>query len=443
MLLSGWGNYPLAETTLITPNSWKDACQGRPGPRIARGLGRAYGDSAVSPGETVSTERCNAFLSFDPLTGSLVAESGVTLAEILKIFSPRGFFPPVTPGTKFVTLGGAVASDVHGKNHHVAGSFGKHVLFLDLWTPRDGLVRISPEENPDLFWGTIGGHGLTGFIARVALKLIKIPSIYIQQTLKKAQNISEIMDLFENSTNFPYSVAWIDCQKGGKHLGRSLFMAGDFLDPEELGPRKHPFKFTDPVKISVPFNFPSIALNKFNIKLFNSLYYDNIFGQSNTSIIHYNKFFYPLDAILNWNRIYGKRGFLQYQFVLPRESSRQGIPEILQKIIKIGTGTFLAVLKLFGEQTNPPGNISFPRAGYTLALDFPISRSLLSKLTELDEIVLAYQGRHYLTKDSRLAPQTFLKSYDNLLQKFLCLKSKYDPKNLFKSYQAERLNLLA
>lgn len=444
MLLSGWGKYPVIDTVLSNPSTISKALNqlGTAKSVIPRGNGRSYGDSALNETLTLCSLNLNSMVSFDKDTGVLVVESGVTLEDILDTFAPRGWFLPVTPGTKLVTVGGAAAADVHGKNHHIAGSFGNHVLWFDIWTSSSGIITCSPDNNSDLFWATIGGHGLTGFITKVAIKLIKIPSVYIYQTLIKAENLESIMEIFQRNENLPYSVAWIDCQSKGKHFGRSLFMGGDFASaelPKKL--EQKPFCVKKPLKLFVPFTFPSFVLNSFTIKAFNAIYYHKNLKNEKQSIVTYDKFFYPLDSINNWNRIYGRSGFLQYQFVLPLESSKVGISEILHKIIDIGTGSFLAVLKLFGDQVEHSGNISFPRKGYTLALDFPITKKLLEKLNDLDKIVLKYGGRLYLTKDSRTSSDCFYESYRERLPSFIEIKAKYDERRLFTSHQSNRLKL--
>lgn len=443
--ISGWGNFPRIKTTSSRPASIRQLDMevlSSSSSTIARGMGRSYGDSSINESQTIFSTKLNLMLSFDEDTGELVAEAGVTLVDILDTFSPRGWFLSVTPGTKFVSLGGAVASDVHGKNHHFSGSFGNHVLWFDIWTSKSGLVHCSPTENDDLFWATVGGHGLTGYITKVAIKLIRIPSLYISQTLTKAANLEEIMDIFESSHNYPYSVAWIDCLKTGKAMGRSIFMGGDFAQIEDLGKvANKAINYRPPMKLNVPFNFPALALNKFSVKLFNFLYYIKSSKSNTKSFVPYDQFFYPLDSINNWNRIYGRRGFLQYQFVLPLESSREGLNEILKRIVTLGSGSFLAVLKLFGDQEIHAGNISFPLKGYTLALDFPISKSLLDNLTEIDKVVLDFSGRFYLTKDSRLSGDVFAKSLGNSLDLFKEVKYKWDNREIFSSAQSDRLQI--
>lgn len=445
MQLTNWGNYPRIETVLHTPRSVEAAEKeiGSTPQLIARGMGRCYGDSSCHSSLVLSTLRLDKMLSFDAATGLLVSEAGVLLTDIVEAFVPRGWFLPVTPGTKLVTLGGAVASDVHGKNHHVAGTIGQHVAWLDVLSADKGLVRCSSDENADLFSATCGGHGLTGVIVRVALRLMPIPSAWIAQTTIKTACLKESMDAFEQHAHFPYSVAWIDCLKQGKSMGRSVLMCGDFATPDKLteaqGARR--FDYGRVQQLSVPFDFPSVALNTLSVRAFNALYYSKASAEITEKIIPCNKFFYPLDSIDRWNRIYGKRGFTQYQFVLPRQAAAEGLPRILERIARSGQGSFLAVLKLFGAQEHKRGNISFPAEGYTLALDFPITKSLFSLLDELDAVVLDFGGRHYLTKDARMAPATLRKGYGRLLDDFLEIKARWDPQIKFLSSQARRLGL--
>ena len=445
MLLSNWGKYPCIETQLSTPAHMADLTQQvQAAPAsIARGLGRCYGDSALHAQRVFSTQRLNHMLAFDAETGLLVAEAGVSLAEIVEAFAPRGWFLPVTPGTKFVTLGGAVASDVHGKNHHVAGTFGQHVPWIDILTAKEGVVRCSPSENTQLFHATCGGHGLTGIIVRVALQLVRISSAWISQTTIKTGNLEEIMDAFETYEHFHYSVAWIDCLKTGAQLGRSILMCGDFSTPADLDAAKaqKPYYLKAKQPLSIPCDFPSLALNTFSVKAFNTLYYGKAPQGTTKNIVSYNTFFYPLDSLSHWNRIYGKRGFTQYQFVIPKEAAKEGLPLILQRIARSGQGSFLAVLKLFGKQFHSYGNISFPTQGYTLALDFPITSKLFPLLDSLDAMVLDYGGRHYLTKDARMQAQTLHASYGSLLEDFLEVKALWNPNNTFTSLQAQRLNI--
>ncbi|HBT97379.1 MAG TPA: FAD-linked oxidase [Desulfobulbaceae bacterium] len=446
MKLTSWGKYPLIETTLASPANEALALAALEGggALIGRGLGRSYGDSALNDHLVLSSLRLNFIESFDEESGVLVAGAGVSLAEILDAFVPRGWFLPVTPGTKFVSLGGAVASDVHGKDHHVAATFSRHVEWLDLWTPATGLIRCSDTENSDIFHATAGAHGLTGFILRVALRLQKIPSAFIKQKMVKTGNLDAIMDTFERYAGLPFTVAWIDCLQSGKGLGRSIFMGGSFAEKEELPARYRlrPYQPPSPKALAVPFDFPSFALNSFSVKAFNAFYYGKAPKELKKSIVSYNSFFYPLDSIHNWNRIYGRRGFTQYQFVLPKETSVFGLADILKTIAESGQGSFLAVLKLFGKQPVFDGNISFPMRGYTLALDFPITKKLFPLLDRLDAMVLECGGRHYLTKDARMSGEVLRRGYGPALGDFLAIKKRLDPEGRFVSLQARRLGLV-
>jgi FAD/FMN-containing dehydrogenase len=354
------------------------------------------------------------------------------------VIVPKGWFLPVTPGTKFITVGGAVASDVHGKNHHVDGCFSHHVLEMDVLTSSGETITCSPTENVDLFEATCGGMGLTGVITRVKFDLKKIETSYIKQKQIKAENLDEVISLFDEYKNYTYSVAWIDCLKKGKHFGRSILILGEHAKFEDLDASKKSDPLTLPKKkqITFPFNLPSWVLNTLTVKIFNALYYGKNIKKETNNVVSYEPFFYPLDAILHWNRGYGKKGFVQYQFVLPLEA-KDGLVAILKEISDAGMGSFLAVLKIFGEQDSL---ISFPKEGYTLALDFPVRNGLLEFLDRLDEIVLKYGGRLYMSKDARMKPSVLEAGYPRLEQ-FKSIVRKYNGNNKFCSEQSERLLL--
>lgn len=444
MKICNWGNYPVFDANVQEfdlENSLYDTLVNK-NPLIARGLGRCYGDSAL--GENVlSTLKFNRFLSFDDKSGSLCCEAGVSFAEILDAFVPRGWFPPVTPGTKFVTIGGAIASDVHGKNHHIAGSISNHVFSMEIMLASGKIISCSQLDNSDLFWATCGGMGMTGIILRVTLKLVRISSAYIVEEKVKAKNLDHVMEIFEESVNWTYTVAWIDCLAKDDRLGRSILMRGEHATANECSEYCIQQKVSSPLdlyskkKRNIPFFLPNFILNEMSVKTFNYLYYNKLPKGIHKKIVDYDQFFYPLDAILNWNRIYGKRGFTQYQFVLPLENSKEGLKKILKRISAAGFGSFLAVLKLFGKQSNL---ISFPTQGYTLALDFPISERLFPFLETLDKIVLDSGGRLYLTKDVRMSETMFKASYANS-ENFLNLKRKFDPNHKFQSLQSKRLGI--
>ena len=413
MKLSGWGRYPVLDCRL-------EHLRGREGlpdllerspTLIARGNGRSYGDAALNPDLTLSMLKMDRMQSFDEKTGLLACEAGVLLADILDVFVPRGWFPPVVPGTKFVTVGGMIAADVHGKNHHRDGSFGAHVESLLLVTA-DGEIRTcSRAENADLFRATLGGMGLTGVILSASFRLKPIETAFVMEETLAARDLDETMALFETSANWPYSVAWVDCQARGTKQGRSLLMRGRFLERNALPPRPAP----DPLRpaaarqLTVPVDAPSMLLNRFTIRIFNELYYRSGATFSRPHPVHFDRFFFPLDRLREWNRLYGRRGFVQYQCVLPKGESSTGIRGVLDKISTVRQGSFLAVLKLFGPTGE--GLLSFPMEGYTLTLDFPIRTGTPALLAALDEIVHLHSGRVYLAKDACSTPERMRQSY--------------------------------
>jgi FAD/FMN-containing dehydrogenase len=436
--IANWGNYPYEDAdeknfSLLRELREKllSSDQG-----IARGNGRCYGDASLAP-VVFSTLHFNKILDFDAAEGILDCESGLTLDAILEFIVPKGWFLPVTPGTKFITVGGAVASDVHGKNHHVDGCFSRHVLDMDIMDANGLVIRTSPTEHADLFHATAGGMGLTGIITRVRFKLKKIRTSYIHQKKIKATNLDEIIDLFEKYNDHTYSVAWIDCLKGGKGFGRSILMLGEHAEPGELPAKlaNDPLALPKKRSLNFPFYLPSFILNRFTVSAFNFLFYNKMFQKEINNIISYEPFFYPLDAILNWNRGYGRKGFLQYQFVIPMDR-KDGLVKILHRIRENGHASFLAVLKVFGEDVS---FISFPMKGYTMAMDFPVTDDLFSFLDELDKMVLEYGGRIYLSKDARMKPSMFTAGYPNAA-KFNEVARKYNP-GRFSSTLSKRLQL--
>lgn len=437
--ITNWGNYPVIETneeSFSNPEQLTEIL-GRQEPFIPRGNGRCYGDASLA-GNTISTLKFDKILSFDRQNGIFECQSGITLDQILEVIVPAGWFLPITPGTKFITVGGAVASDVHGKNHHVDGSFSNHTLEIEVVLASGRYISCSPEINSDLFEATCGGMGLTGVISRVKFRLRKIETSYIRQKQIKAGNLEELIRLFDEYRDYTYSVAWIDCLKGGSQFGRSILMLGEHAEISDLNNRQRlePLRLPAKKQINFPFNLPSWVLNAYTVKAFNYFFYAKNFKKEINNIVGYEPFFYPLDAILHWNRGYGRKGFVQYQFVLPLEA-RQGLVEILHRISKKGMGSFLAVLKVFGKQESI---ISFPKEGYTLALDFPVRGDLLNFLDELDQIVLQYGGRLYMSKDARMKPEVLKSGYPEL-NKFKEIVRKYNPDGKIHSNQSDRLFL--
>lgn len=440
MMISGWGRYPREDCVVTSPRC-EEELRGLLGkaPLIARGNGRGYGDCAQNRANTVDMRRFDRMLAFDPASGLIVVEAGVLLKDIIDCFLPRGWFPPVTPGTKFVTVGGMVAADVHGKNHHRDGAFGAFVDWLDLLDAGGDVRRCSPAENADLFAWTIGGMGLTGVILRVAFRLRPVESGWIRQRTISARNLDTAIALFEEHAAATYSVAWIDCLAGGARLGRSAIMLGEHAPVRDLPDRLRaaPYRTSRRRMLDVPMDFPPALLNRVTLKAFNALYHRRQAGMRGERLVDWDSYFYPLDALGHWNRIYGARGFLQFQCALPLAAARSGLTELLRATSQSGQGSFLAVLKRLGAR--PGGAFSFPLEGYTLALDFPVSRRTLDLMARLDEIVVAHGGRFYLAKDSRMSART-LRASDRRVPDFLAMRQALGA-HPFQSSQSERLQL--
>ncbi len=434
-LITNWNNYPVVEANETSFDYEKEIASKLAQSSIPHGNGRCYGDASLS-GEVINTLRYDKVLAFDELNGIITCQSGLLLSDLLQIIVPRGWFLPVTPGTKFITIGGAVASDVHGKNHHVDGSFSRHIISMSVLTGTGETFVCSATNHSDLFWATCGGMGLTGIVLDVKFRLKRVNTAYIRQRQIKARNLEEVMDLFEENSASTYSVAWIDCLKKGKSFGRSILMLGEHANSDEVR-RDKVLEPREKALLTVPFYFPSFVLNGYSMKVFNALIYAKNYRKTMDSVVHYDGFYYPLDSILSWNKIYGKKGFVQYQFVLPLTASKEGLTDILTRINGHGTGSFLAVLKLFGEQDDL---ISFPMKGYTLALDFPIRPGLFEFLDELDHIVAQYGGRIYLSKDARMKEEIFWSTYPRAGE-FQEIIKRYDPQNRFVSRLSERLTL--
>jgi FAD/FMN-containing dehydrogenase len=443
--LSGWGRFPVETCRLFRPEKRASVgailSSGQEHSYIARGLGRSYGDASLNQNSgVIGFERLNRLIAFDPETGVLDCEAGVSLAEILDCFLPRGFFLPVTPGTKFVTLGGAIAQDVHGKNHHRVGTISSFILDFRLLTASGDLLTCSPDHHRDVFWATVGGGGLTGLILSARIRLRRVETAYLLVDYLKVAHLDDaIAAMAESDHLYEFSVAWIDCLARGSALGRSVLMRAnpalrsdlprEYAEP--LSPRK---RFPN----SLPFDFPSGLLNPFSVRAFNALFY----GAHRTvsdRLVDVESFFYPLDFIHHWNRMYGGRGFVQYQLVFPLETSAAGLTEVLQRVSESGRGSFLGVLKRFGDADQ--GLLSFPFPGYTLALDLPVTDGLVSFLQDLDSLVLRYGGRLYMAKDAATTAESFAAMYPKL-DEFRAIKARLDPKNRISSSLARRVGIV-
>jgi len=406
-----WGRYPVYNANVV-PLHWQSDY-----PAVAAklhngtlpvGMGRSYGDVCLlKGGNLLLTTAMNRLIDFDPETGILTAESGITLAQILDFAVPRGFFLPVTPGTKYVTLGGAIANDIHGKNHEVAGSFGNHVPCFEL-VRSDGTRRLcSATENPDWFAATIGGMGLTGLITWAQLRLKPIVSRLIDYEGIQFHGLDEFLAIKEQYKHVEYTVSWIDCVSTGKNFARGVFMAGDHSKvPGPLPQSPEP-------KLVLPFDLPGFVLNSTTVSMFNTAFFHKQIKSHVKTLQDYEPFFYPLDKVLHWNRGYGKNGLLQFQYAIPWEHAKEGTIAILKEIAKSGLASFLAVLKAFGDIPSI-GMMSFPLAGIMLALDFPIKANVSFPLMQrLGDMTREYGGRLYSAKDACMTPEQFRAFYPN------------------------------
>ena len=432
-LLGGWGRVPLVPGRERRSEDLETLSRDLP---LARGLGRAYGDAALpAPGdfEVAGTTLADRILAFDPDTQILTAEAGYSLDALCRDFLPRGYFTPVTPGTRFVTIGGMAACDVHGKNHHVAGTFGRHVQALKVRTGDGRLVSCSPAEHPDLFYATIGGMGLTGLICEVTVRLSRIPSPWVYAERQRVRDIDEFIDtLRTSSTNWPMTVGWIDCLARGRHLGRGVLFRGRWAERHEA-PDTAPGTLAGP---DLPMDFPTFVLRPLTVRTFNAVLYRRYALGQSTGIVHPFRFFYPLDAIGHWTRMYGRRGFTQYQCVLPESGGHAAARRFLELLTARGGASFLCVIKDCGAEGD--GLLSFPKAGISIALDIPMRDATPGLVDALNELVIAEGGRVYLAKDALTRPEHF-RAMEPRLDRFLAVRRTWDPDGRIRSAQSVRL----
>ena len=432
--IGGWGRHPIARGRLS--RSARLAVPPGTGAIVARGLGRAYGDAAVpaSPaGLVIDTSLADRILDFDPASGRLTCESGLSLAELLRVFAAQGWFPPVTPGTKFVTVGGCVACDVHGKNHHRDGSFGGFVERLRVRVADGRLISCGPAEERELFLATVGGMGLTGLIVEVVLRLRPVESPWILCETRSMSSLDAMLDgLRASGADWPYTVGWLDGFARGAGLGRGVLIRGRHASRDEAGPRTAPPRRV----LTVPLEAPEWLLNPAFMRLFNGLYRAR-HGAARASLVSYERFFYPLDALHRWNLLYGRRGFLQFQCVLPHAAGAGLIRSMLDRVSSRGAASFLSVIKDFG-----PGSeayLSFPLAGTTLSLDLPYRGRPTEELVhELNAIVIEAGGRIYLAKDAVTRAEDFARMMPRLSQ-WTAVRDRWDPAHRFRSGQSVRL----
>jgi len=434
--ISGWGRHPVTRAAIERPETLRlpegDA------PVLPRGLGRAYGDSAVpaiTGGRVIETTRADRVLDFDAGAGTLTCEAGLSIAEILRVFLPRGWFPPVTPGTKFVTIGGCVACDVHGKNHHRVGSFGNFVERLTVQVADGRLVACGPTQERELFLATVGGMGLTGLITEVTLRLQPVESAWMRVDTEPVSGLAAMMEgLHDAAKDWPYTVGWIDCLAGGASLGRGLLIRGRHATREEAPTRP----LSEPWRGAVPLEAPQFLLSPVLMRLFNTAYYRvQTTRRRARAVVPYQGFFYPLDAVAGWNRLYGPRGFLQYQCVLPRAAGAVAVAGLLERLAAAGAASFLAVIKDCGPEAD--AYLSFPLEGTTLALDLPYRGPQTEALVhELNAMVMTARGRVYLAKDAVTRAEDFARMMPRLAE-WRRVRDRWDPARRFRSAQSVRV----
>jgi decaprenylphospho-beta-D-ribofuranose 2-oxidase len=431
-VLSGWGRVPTVPGVELRSENLEQLTRNLP---LARGLGRAYGDAALpAPGDltVAGTSLADRILAFDPATGLLTAEAGLSLDHICRVFLPRGFFTPVTPGTRFVTLGGMVAADVHGKNHHRDGCFGQHVESLTVRVGDGRVLSCSRTENDDLFRATIGGMGLTGAILEVSFRLSRVPSPWISEERRRIGSVGEFVDALNAAAPaWPMTVGWIDGLTRGPRMGRGVLFCGRWAEAGEAPPH-HPPPLGE---ISLPVDFPEMVLSPITIRAFNAVTYRRYSDDRQSGIVHPYTYFYPLDRIGHWTRMYGRRGFTQYQCVFPHAAGRDAVHECVDLLTRSG-GAFLGVIKDCGPEGI--GMLSFPMPGISLALDIPMRPTTQSLIDSMNELVIKAGGRIYLAKDALTQARHF-RAMERRLDAFLAVRQRYDPDRRIRSAQSVRL----
>jgi decaprenylphospho-beta-D-ribofuranose 2-oxidase len=444
--ISGWGRRPAEICDVYRPEDHKEVRvivdRSTATSITPRGLGRSYGDASINAeGAVVLSEQLDRLLDFDAESATLHCEAAVSLADIMEHFLPRGFFFPVTPGTKNISVGGAIAADVHGKNHHSSGSMSASVERFSLLTSQVGILECSRESNPEIFWATIGGMGLTGIILDASLRLRPVETAYMMAEYERVAGLDSLLELMDQRDDeYDYSVAWVDSLAAGTSFGRSVLIRANHASSAALPPglRRDPLRVVPRRRVGVPFTLPNSTLNPLSMRLFNAAFYAR--QRTRSEITDCDSFFYPLDSIENWNRAYGARGVLQYQCVIPKQSGNEGTKRLLEELNRSGIGSFLTVLKSLGPADD--GLLSFPMPGKTLAVDLPYTGpKVVETLHRLDRIVLDYGGRVYLAKDACMTRESFVAMYPRLPE-FQRVKSQIDPSARFSSSQARRLGIV-
>lgn len=438
--LSGWGRTPVVECTSFRPEKQRELREilsSHTAPLIARGLGRSYGDAALQPVGVIRTGRLDHFIDFDPDHGIVHAQAGVTLSELMALFIPKGWLPPVIPGTRHVTLGGAFASNVHGKNHFREGDFAEHVKSIRLLMANGDTIDCSPESHGDLFWATAGGMGMTGIIEEVTLKLKPIASTSLSTLTYRVDSIEDMIAAFEHYRGqSDYMVGWIDHMGKGEALGRGIFESASHITTGDGGQPLAGYTLSRQ-RMTVPFNIPPFVLNRYSMALYNRWRFKRYTGERITETVNFDGFFHPLDSIKHWNRLYGRRGFFQYQCILPETPDvARHLRALLASIQQSRQFSFLAIIKYHRESR---GLLTFPMRGYSMALDFPNTPKVRSLLSKLDHWVAEHGGRTYLAKDMVLSPEMFRQMYGQNARDWTDLLRDIDPHGRFTSLMSERL----
>jgi decaprenylphospho-beta-D-ribofuranose 2-oxidase len=429
--ISGWGRNTASDANISFPKNLKELKKEIKKNCIARGLGRSYGDSSIQPKKTIVTTKLNNIINFNEKTGILESECGVSIKQLNQFIINKGWFLPVTPGSKNITLGGMIAANVHGKNHHKVGSFGKYVISFKILDNKNRLISCSRTKNNKLFKYTIGGMGLTGVIFSSKIKLKKIFSDVIYEEKIKCDNLKETLANINKSKNWEYNVSWIDTSSSNKEIGRSVVSRGHFQKTK----KRNTFNYSNKEIFTLPNIFPFSLMNRFMIKILNTLYFN--LSRSGKNLTSINKFFYPLDKVKNWNNVYGKKGFISYQCSVPYKNAYKSIFEILMTMKKYKAYSFVSVLKSMKKKDFP---LSFGQKGFTLVFDFPNYKDIAMILNKVNDLVLKYNGKIYLAKDSIISKKRFKNLHSEFYNReFASLRKKSN--YFFNSLQSKRLGL--